>query len=175
MRKKIILSALTLLMLTVFATDGRCVGPGPDGPDRPPSREQMEKVRERIEAIKIWKMTKALNLDEKTAARLFPLMNRFDKERGEIQRKIRDGLKEIKDGLKDKDDRQLIGIMEKLEDYHRELQRLKDREWAELKGILTVEQQARFLVFTEEFQNEIRNIIARTKGRRFERMREGGR
>ena len=175
MRKKIILSVLTLLMLTVFATDGRCIGPGPDGPDRPPSKEQMEKVRERIETIKIWKMTKALNLDEKTAARLFPLMNRFDKERGEIQRNIKEGLKDIKEGLIDRDDRKLIGIMERLEDYHQELQRLKEREWAELKEILTVEQQARFLVFLEEFQHEIRNIIAKTKGRRFERMREAGR
>ncbi len=175
MRKKMILSALTLLMLTVFATDGRCVVPGPDGPDRPPSKEQLAKVRERIETIKIWKMTKALNLDEKTAARLFPLMNRFDKERGEIQRKIKEGLKDIKEGLKAGDDRKLIGIMERLEDYHRELQRLKDREWAELKEILTVEQQARFLVFLEEFQHEIRNIIAQTKKRHFERMREADR
>lgn len=47
----------------------------PEDFDRPPTKEQMENVRERIETLRMWKLTKTLDLDEKTSAKLFPLLN----------------------------------------------------------------------------------------------------
>jgi hypothetical protein len=78
MRKNLILSVLMLFFVSVFAGQGICIPPEVSAEDRPPKKEQREKLRQRIESIKMWKLTQTLDLDEKTAARLFPLMNRYD-------------------------------------------------------------------------------------------------
>jgi hypothetical protein len=50
------------------------------------------------------------------------------------------------------------------------MQSIKDAEWEELKGILTMAQQAKFIIFQQEFDREIRKIIEETRGRRHERL-----
>lgn len=137
--------------------------------DAPPTKEQMEKVRSRIETLRMWKLTKALDLDEKTSAQLFPLLNKYDKKRSELERTLRDNIRELRESLSGKREGQVKSILERLEQNHKAMQGIKDAEWDELKGILTVEQQARFILFQLEFEREIRRIIEETRGRRHER------
>jgi hypothetical protein len=137
--------------------------------DAPPTKEQMEKVRSRIETLRMWKLTKALDLDEKTSAQLFPLLNKYDKKRADLERTLRDNIRELRESLSGKREGQVRSILEKLEQNHKAMQGIKDAEWDELKGILTVEQQARFILFQLEFEREIRRIIDETRGRRHER------
>jgi len=164
---KHILKILLLFMLLGFATNSMAE---PPDLERPPTREQMEKVRERIETLRMWKLTKALDLDEKTSAQIFPLLNKYDRKRLAIEQALRDEMRDLKESLRERREGRLKGILERLEQNHREMQRINDEEWAELKRILTVEQQARFIIFRQEFDREIRKIIAEARERRHERF-----
>lgn len=169
MKKNIIKILLIFFLALGFSADGMA-SPDRDDLNRPPSKEQMEKVRKRIETMRIWKLTKALDLDEKTAARLFPLLNKYDKKRAEIERDIKDNMKNLRDALEDKKESKLRGLLERLEKNHKALQGLNDEERAELKHILTVGQQAKYLIFLQEFNREIRHIIAEARERRHGRF-----
>jgi len=152
---------ITGVPVTVFAEP-------PGDPDRPPSREQMEKVRKKIETMRMWKLTTALDLDEKSSAQLFPVLNKFDKKRAESEAAVRDSMRELRDTLKEKNEAKLKGILDKLEQGHKGIQKVNDEERTELRKILTVEQQARFILFQQEFSREVREMIGEARDRRGE-------
>ncbi len=137
--------------------------------DSPLPRERMEEARERIETLKMWKLTKALDLDETTSSRLFPVLNKYDKKRHGIERDLRDGMSKLREALRGRSELNLKDIINNLDYNHRELQRINDEEWAEIKKILTIEQQAKFIIFRQEFDRDIKKIIAEAKERRFEK------
>lgn len=167
MRKNLFRSLFVMALVLGFASVG--IAEPPEF-DRPPTKEQMEKVRERIETLKMWKLTKALDLDEKTSAQVFPLLSKYDKKRAEIEHALRNDMKNLRDALKDKRAAQLKGILDRLEQNHRALQKVNDDERTDLKTILTLEQQARFIIFQQEFDREIRKIIAENREKRAERF-----
>ncbi len=163
------ITRIAVLFLVMLGFAAAAVAEPREEFDRPPSREQMEKVRERIETLRMWKLTKALDLDEKTSAQLFPLLSRYDKKRAELENAMRDNVRELRESLRGKREGQLKGILDRLEQNHKGMQGIKDAEWEELKGVLSVEQQAKFIIFQLEFDREIKKIIEETRERRQDR------
>lgn len=131
--------------------------------DTPPNREG---IREKIEMLKMWKLTKALDLDEKTSAQLFPIINKYDKLRAETELSLREGMNELRISLKEDRRKRLRNILDKLEHDHHALQSIADEEWTEMKEVLTVEQQAKLVIFKQEFDRDIRKIIAEAREKR---------
>lgn len=121
----------------------------------------------------MWKLTKDVDLDEKTSAQLFPLLNKYDKKRADIENAVRDNMKELRESLKKKREGQLRNILDRLDQNHKGIESIKDAEWQELRGILFVEQQAKFIIFQQEFDREIRKIIEETREKRHERLEKG--
>ncbi len=136
------------------------------------TRAQMEKVRERIETLKMLRMTKALELDERSSALVFPLLNRYDKKRADIELSLWNGLRELRESLKEKRETRLRALIEKIESDHKTIERINDEERVELKKVLSVEQQARFILFQREFNRDIKRIITDTRERRLEKTRQ---
>ncbi len=170
---KDVLKALILFAL-VFGLAVNSMAEPPDDFDRPPSKEQMEKVRKRVETLRMWKLTEALNLDEKTSAKLFPILNKYDKKRYELEDALKNGMRELRESLRERHEERLKKILNRLEEDHKALQSLKQEEWSELKKMLTIEQQAKFIIFLVEFEKEVRKLIAEARERRGERFRKNG-
>jgi hypothetical protein len=160
-----------LLTVLVFGVTTHGLASPPGIPDRP-TREQRERVRERVKAMRMWKLTQALDLDDTLASRLFPLLNKYDKKRMKAERKIREETTALREALKTENEARLQSILERVEGRHKALQQLKDEEMAELKNILTTEQRARFILFQAEFQRDLRKIF--TEARRKQRPDGGG-
>jgi len=140
-----------------------------EGGERLMTRAQMEKMRERIETLKMLRLTKALELDERSSALIYPLLNRFDKKRADVELSLWNGMRELQESLKEKREARLRALIEKIESDHRTIERINDEERAELKKILSVEQQARYILFQREFNRDIRRIITDTRERRLEK------
>jgi Spy/CpxP family protein refolding chaperone len=166
MKRYMIITMLVSLMIMSTATYGLAV---PDIDD-PPKKERHERIRESIETLRMWKLTKALDLDEATASRLFPLLNRYDKKRYRIEKTVRKDMRDLKRALEDRRMSELQEILQRLEDKHRELQRLNDEERAELKKILTPEQQARYVLFQYKFKKDMRRMIEKAKTRQLKHL-----
>jgi Spy/CpxP family protein refolding chaperone len=135
---------------------------GPGGP----SDERRDEIRRKIEAIRIWRLTEELRLDSNTSAQLAALLSSLEQKRRDIQREQMETIRSIRQMLRSQkpDEAKLKQLLNKLENNHRAVQELR---YAELKGVkefLSVEQQARFLLFQQEFQREIQGMIANARG-----------
>ena len=171
MKKNLVKILLLLFIMCGFTAQGFAEPPG--YLDEPPTKQQRDRVRKRIETLKMWKLTKALDLDEAASARLFPILNKYDKRKAEIHQNLRKGMREMRRSLKENKTGELKNTLAMLEDNHRALQNINDEEWAEMKKVLTVEQQARFILFRQEFDSEVHRLIADAKDRRRGRAGKG--
>ena len=175
MRVLVVAAALSVVGTVAFATQQAQIGGTNEDemgldtqPGRwtPPSKEQREEVRKKVEAIRIYRLTGALKLDEKTSAQLASLLGTIDMQRRELMDQNMEAMKELRSSLKtpSPDVAKLKSILERLEKNHHEMVELKEKELKGLKGILTVEQRARYVVFDREFMREMRGLIAAARG-----------
>lgn len=144
--------------------------PGREGP---PSEAKLEQIRKKIEAVRIWRLTEELKMNEGTAVRLSSFLSSIEeKRRGLIHTNI-DTIRELRMLLTSgkPDMRTIKAGLEKIEKNQRELFELKQKELNGIKDILTIEQQARYVVFDHEFQNEMRRMIS---GARNDGLSRGG-
>jgi len=166
MKKNVAAAVLFSLALFGFAVNVQAYQ---DAFKRPEGEQKIEKVRERIETLRMWKLTKALDLDEKTSVKVFPLLNRYDRERADLEIGLRKDMKGLRESLKDMKAGELKPLLERLEQNHKSLQTTNVEEWLELKKILTIEQQAKYIIFKLEFEREMRQVIEDARDRRSER------
>lgn len=157
--------------------DTRAFSPEP-GQGGPPSEERREEVRKKIEAVRIWRLTEELKLDTTASARLSSFLSSMDLKRRETMKGQMELMRDLRHSLRSPkpDEANMRAALEKLEKNHNEMQALRNNELRGLKELLTVEQQARYLLFQQDFQREMRGMIsgARGKGRGKGGMGPGG-
>ncbi len=136
------------------------------GPGGPPSAERREEIRKKIEAIRIWRLTEELKLDPDTSGKLSALLSSIERKRRDIQREQMETMTLLRQTLKSQkpEEDKMKQYIEKLQNNHRAMQELRNDELKGVKAILTVEQQARFLVFQQDFQREMRETITNARG-----------
>lgn|SRR5574341_117540 len=145
------------------------------GPGGPPSEERREEIRRKVEAVRMMRLTEELQLDSQTGMKLAALLGSLDRKRWNLMRESRESMMELQSALKagKPDERKLKAVLDKLERNHREMTELRDRELKGVKEILSVEQQARYLVFQQDFMREMRGRIAGARGGQGPGMRGG--
>jgi Skp family chaperone for outer membrane proteins len=126
---------------------------------------------QRVEQLKKVRLMELLKLDDETSIRFFRRYNRYQDELREIQRKRED----------------VVRTMESLRrsgagdaDFEKEIQELRavdgrwlearDRYWKELREILTVKQFANYLLFENNFNRYLRELMRETQRERMQRM-----
>ncbi len=134
-------------------------------PGQPAGKSQQDEARERIETLRMWRLTKALDLDEKGCALVFPILSRYDRRRTEVQRALGAGMGDLRKAIAmaDKPEAVLRKIIDGLERNRKVLQDINQEEWTTLRGVLTVEQQAKYLIFQQEFNQQISKMIENAK------------
>ena len=158
--KKYILGVFIVLTLTFFTGQAFCQ---PEDFDKPPSKEQIEKIRKRVETLKLWKLTQALDLDEETAAKLFPLINRYDKKRFVIEQSMRKDMKKLRRSVDTASPDKLAELIRKIEENHRELQTINYQQLEKLREVLPVRKHAKFIIFQQDFNREMQKIIRESR------------
>jgi hypothetical protein len=124
------------------------------------SIDRREKVKQKIRALRAYTLTDELQLDERTAARLFPVLAKWDDvtdkllaQRGDIARQLA-----VPDG---KDPRMLDRLIDDSVANQKAMWDLEDKRIAELRKILTPAQTAKLLVVLPRFERRIRNQLQR--------------
>ncbi len=164
-RIKIPLLIVSLTLVSLPALAQRSFRDAPRGPY---TQEQRDEIRKKIEAIRIWRMTEELKLDADTSAKLASLLSPIEQKRREIIRERIETMRNLREILKAEkpEEAKIKPLLNRLENNHRALQELKNAESKGIKEILTIEQQARFLIFQREFEREMRETIAQARGGR---------
>jgi len=162
----------------IFVTTGALLSQGAQ-PDReriqeridrtlPPHEAQVERerIKERIEMIRIWKMTETLDLTKKQGDQLFSPLGEFEKRRKELFEERDRVMRELANTARGEnpDEEVLKELLKQLERFPVGLDKLREEEMLVVKGVLTTVQQARYIVFKETFDRELRNIIRDSRG-----------
>ncbi len=117
----------------------------------------------------MWKLTEELDLTKEEGVQLFPLLSTYEEKKRELReenRRIVLTLKQmIDDGASEVD---LKRTIRSLEDNDRKLNKVEAEGFSEIAKILSVEKQAKYIVFQEYFRHEIHGLIQKARHR--ERM-----
>ncbi|MDH4257573.1 MAG: hypothetical protein OEV50_02095 [Candidatus Aminicenantes bacterium] len=123
------------------------------------------RTRENIVTLMLLRMTRFLELTEDQTAKVYPLVTRVEKEKMEINLKIAGQMQELRMMLKEGEpDPEALQVRIQALKELREGLRSKDAEVeAQLEEILTVVQQAKYLVFMNVFFRELRENLERAR------------
>ncbi|MEO0137762.1 MAG: Spy/CpxP family protein refolding chaperone [candidate division WOR-3 bacterium] len=130
-------------------------------------RPEEKDPREIIEKVRIYKLTEELDLTEEQMTKLFPKLKAMRKDEQEFYRQRGTLIKELKNLLDEKaDEGEILKILNKLQELQKKRHETQLKEFEEIRQILTPIQQAKFIIFQEEFEREIRELIREVRRRR---------
>ena len=118
-------------------------------------------IEERIQTMKIWKLTDELQLGDEQAARFFPLLNEFDRQREEIEAKHRDTLGRLGEIVWDPnpDSKVINQMLDDLETFGEDQTKLRKKFRQNVSGVLKPDQLGKLAVFNARFPELVREMI----------------
>lgn len=148
-----------LILAITLAMSGPAAGqPAPATPA--PKAERLDKVKQRARALRAYSLTEQLDLDEATAAKLFPALATFDDEldrllaaRGELQRRL--------GAAKGLDSTAANKLVDDTVANQRAIWDAEDRRIKQLRMILTPAQTARLLVVLPALERKLQDQMRR--------------
>lgn len=164
MKRSILMIVFAALLAMPVAAVGQEAGDDPSFAPLP--NEKREEIRKKVETLRVWRMTEALKLDDKTAAKFIPVISSLDQKRAELMTENMAMMRQIRLALDSgkPDEKMLKTAIEKMERNHKEMMQIREKEFEAMKEHLSVEQQARYIVFQREFQREVRHMINSARG-----------
>lgn len=114
--------------------------------------DRKERIKQRIRTVRAVILADELALDEATAAKLVPILNRYDDELAKL---ARESLELRKLAETTRDDAALDDVIDKLVANQRARWDLDERRFAEVRKVLTARQAARILVVLPEIDRRI--------------------
>lgn len=128
-------------------------------------RLNQQRMRENIATLRLLRMTRALDLTEEQAAKIFPVANRVEKEKMELNRQLGQEIRELRHLLaaetaeEDKIKEKVVKIGQL-----RETLRLKEAEFESfLERNLTPIQRARYVLFSLDFAQFLGQNLERVR------------
>ena len=156
---------LLLSVFVVMATGSVCLAQ-----ERP--RFQMN--TERMHLIKLWRLVDELEVDEEQAATFFPVWSKHQRVRKGILDRRKVASEELSKLLEADSDEKIGDQLSKVRDIDAELQLLDGDFKERLSGILSINQQARLLLFEDRFRSDLRDLVRDFQGMRRGRGRAPG-
>lgn len=120
--------------------------------------------REIIEKIRIYRLTEELDLTDEQAVKFFPKLKELRKVEQDFFEERRSVIIELKALLKaDADPEKIKSVIDAYRDLMKKRMEAQKNNLEEIQKLLSPVQQAKFIVFQEEFENEIREVIKQVK------------
>src|SRR5579883_603366 len=140
----------------------------PHSPDKmkkpmPDDPEKRKELHRRIMALRMARLTQELDLDEATAAKLFPLVNRHDEKVSGILEDRAKALKELAGAIHDDKNDAFGPLLDKVADCEKAIHEADETVHKKVRDVLTPKQMAQFLLFHEKFQEEVRGLLEDSK------------
>ncbi len=135
-----------------------------------------QRMRNNIGYLRLIRMTQALNLTEDQTSRIYPMFNRMEKEKLDLQRDLAQHIQELRRLLRDvagskaapgsDRDVRFAELSRKIGETRREIRAKDDALEAFLEQELEPVQQARYILFQIEFNQGLGDVLDRVRGRR---------
>jgi hypothetical protein len=120
--------------------------------------------REIIENVRIYRMTKELDLSSEQAIEFFPKLREFQQVEKQFQEEKTRILNSLRDNLdRGSTDKEILALLQSYEQAHRDRLTGLIEKTKEMFDILTPRQRAQYLIFQDDFNREIREMIKKVK------------
>lgn len=156
-----------LVVVLLFAVQPVAAQPAQStGAPTPDRVDRAGKIKQRIRALRAYALTEQLELDEPTAAKLFPALAKYDDEldklllsRADVQQRLR----QVRAGG---DPAQINKLIDEAVSNQRAVWDAEDRRLAQLRKILTPAQTARVLIVLPQMERKIQQQLRRVAQKR---------
>lgn len=119
--------------------------------------------RERMESLRIWKMTEFLDLSTDQSAKFFPELKEFEKNIKIQQDKQKTLMMEIHEKTMESDyspsESDVKKLARSLAEIERDIISQKEKFIISLSSILTSEQQVKYVIFEQQFRNRMMKML----------------
>ncbi|MFH1862080.1 MAG: hypothetical protein ABH878_04630 [bacterium] len=125
-------------------------------------REQRrQEVEERIQTMKIWKMTEELQLDKDQAARFFPLLNELERNMDKIEMVRHENVRELSEIVwnTEADEKKITELLNTLDSFDEQQMKLRQDFRKEASKILKPDQVGRMVLFNMRFPDVVRDLV----------------
>ncbi|MCL5267804.1 MAG: hypothetical protein M1469_06860 [Bacteroidetes bacterium] len=148
-----------LLLSAGFAQGMRMGNPPPQGYPPEMGRRGQE-IRKQLEQIKIWQMTREMNLPTDKAEKFFPLYNKYNDEMRSITAQRGQLVRDLDSAIDNKvGNEEIQGQIQHLVDLDKQLADSHARFIENMGKFLSPVEVAKYLVFEQQFDREIRDRI----------------
>lgn len=119
--------------------------------------------RERMESLRIWKMTEFLELSSDQSVLFFPKLREYEKSIRSDQEGQREIIRRINEKIEREADR--IGqddvrkYTQQMTDFEKRIIDKKQKFILDLSDVLTPEQQMKFIIFDSNFRNRLMKML----------------
>jgi len=133
-----------------------------------PEEGKRERLREEIETMKMWKMLEVLDLSQEQSDKFLPAYRELQNTQKDFREKREDLLKslELVMGEKEPDESKIKDIFGQLEKERLQLEEAQQRFRTKVQEILTLEQQAKLMLFEDRFEKKMMEIIRQYREKR---------
>lgn len=127
--------------------------------------------RERIEELRIWKMTEFLDLSPEQAEKFFPALKKQDKKNRKIFKEHKNLMEEMYEKSQkenfDPSDEDVVKILNTMDKLDRNMKK-SQREFIENDlDFLTNQQKVKYIIFDSRFKSHLLNALREHKPNRF--------
>lgn len=131
------------------------------GPHAGMQQPRRERIKQRIRALRAYTLTEELQLDERTAGKLFPLLAKFDDEFDKLLEARATIEHRLEGSAQVTDPKQLDKLIDDAIANQRAMWDTEEKRLAELRKILTPAQTARVLVVLPAMERKIQHQLRR--------------
>jgi len=125
--------------------------------------EGSPKAQERLEILQMWKMMEALDLDKKTADKIFEIRARYLADRKKLRQAVTQDTRKLRDLLREPageaTDKEIEHLLKRIRESRGQLKDQWERQYEEVSKLLTIRQQARLILFLKDFHKSVAGFM----------------
>ena len=131
-------------------------------------QDPREKSRERIQMVKMLKLTEVLRLDREAAARFFAVNGQFEESKRRLRWDLHQDIERLRLLTRDLNapEKELRETVLRIKTRRKDLNDLSYRQLEDELNLLRPDQQARYVLFTIDFRREIDDIVREVRDER---------
>jgi Spy/CpxP family protein refolding chaperone len=151
--RPMVAAALLISLALCLGENALSSGPGTD----------RDKIREKIEFMRVWKMMDVLDLDKATADKILEIRRKYVSRKKSLRRALNEDFRMLRHQLRDSpqgaDNAELSRLIESIRQKREGLRKLWSEQYEEVAKHLSIRQQAELLLFLKDFRRELRSMM----------------
>jgi Skp family chaperone for outer membrane proteins len=158
----------TLLTFFLFLILGSSLGWAQSGRE---IKNPHEMAQERIQMIKMYRLTETLKLDREETAKFFAITNQYEENKRKLRRELHDDIQRLRNLMREvhPQDKELREVLARIKTKDKDLRDIKLKQDEEEINLLKPEQQARYILFQIDFRRDMENMIREIREERSRR------